>query len=103
MPEVIRVIAQKALLLDEIDEHEAVEHDRGIPLEYLLVRNTLDEFEERIMLFLETVVESLGHFFGIKARVGTPVTSKRVRASSCSKAKAIDLSFWISDSPDWPQ
>ena len=56
--EVVRVPAKKALLLDEVDEHQAVEHHRDIPALHLRIGDALQELEERGMLGLEAVVET---------------------------------------------
>ena len=57
--EIVLVLVEKALLLNEVYELEAVEHDRGVPLALVLVVNALDLLEECGMLGLEAVVESL--------------------------------------------
>src|SRR5260370_38495015 len=41
---------QEALALDEIDEHQAVEHERGVPLAISLRVNPPDEVQERSVL-----------------------------------------------------
>ena len=59
VPQVIRVTVEKSLALDEIDEHQAVEHERGIPFFVSLLGDALDEFEKCRVLLLEVVVELL--------------------------------------------
>ena len=54
------VAVQKSLLLDEVDEHHAVEHQRGVPVPVALGRESLDELLEGGQLFLEAVVEPFG-------------------------------------------
>ena len=63
--EVVRVIVQKALLLDEIDEHHPVEHERGVPLAVAQVRDALYEVVERLELLLELVIEPPGDSFNV--------------------------------------
>ena len=43
-----RILAsrQQALFLDEVDEHQAVEHERSVPLAVGLRADALDEGEE---------------------------------------------------------
>src|SRR5258708_32245043 len=52
---------EEALALDEVDEHQAVEHERGIPLAVSLHLNPLDKLQERSMFQFEAVVELSGH------------------------------------------
>ena len=69
--EVVRVVVQEAALLDKVDEHHAVQHQRGVPLAVGHVPDALDEAEKRLMLLLETVVEALGHLLHVE-RLGDP-------------------------------
>src|SRR5260370_31249645 len=57
---------EEALSLDEVDKHQAVEHQRGVPLAVGLGGDTLDEFQEGGVLDLETIIEFLGDAFDIK-------------------------------------
>ena len=78
--QVVAVAVEKALALDEIDEHQAVEHDRGIPLAVGALGDAVDELEKRRMLLLELVVEALGHALHVKGRPRARcVTSVSVR------------------------
>ena len=54
------VAVQKALLLDEVDEHQTVEHQGGVPVAVALCRESLDELLEGGQLLAEAVVEALG-------------------------------------------
>ena len=63
---------QKALALDEIDEHQAVEHDRGIPLAISLRVNPTDEFQERSMFAFEAVIELLRDTLDIESFCHAP-------------------------------
>ena len=63
--EVVTVFVQKALLLDEVDEHHAVEHQRGVPLAAALVVDAVDEGLEGAELRLEALVEALGHLLDV--------------------------------------
>ncbi len=51
------VAIEEVLLLDEIDEHQPVEHQRGVLGPLPLVRQPLDEPLEHVALCLEVVVE----------------------------------------------
>lgn len=60
LAEVIGVSVQELILLDEVDEHQPVEHQGGIRLTFVRRRNSVDELEERGVLSLEPLVESAG-------------------------------------------
>src|SRR2546430_2752209 len=51
---------EEALSLDEVDKHQAVEHQRRVPLAVRLGGDALDEFQEGGMLDLETIIEFPG-------------------------------------------
>src|SRR5229473_5006594 len=57
---------EEALSLDEVDKHQAVEHQRGVPLAVRLGGDPLDEFQEGGMLDLETIIEFPGDAFHIE-------------------------------------
>src|SRR6266566_2103688 len=57
---------EEALSLDEVDKHQAVEHQRRVPLAVGLGGDTLDEFQEGGVLDLETIIEFPGDAFDIK-------------------------------------
>src|SRR6266516_3807542 len=57
---------EEALSLDEVDKHQAVEHQRRVPLAVRLGGDPLDEFQEGSMLDLETIIELPGDAFDIK-------------------------------------
>jgi hypothetical protein len=40
--QIILIVIQKALLLNEVEEHEPVNHDRGVPALHLLIRDALE-------------------------------------------------------------
>ncbi len=61
-------LSRKPLLLDEVDEHQPVEHHRGVPLAVVLDRDALDERQEAVVLLLEAVVELLRHPVDVEAR-----------------------------------
>ncbi|OQB92162.1 MAG: hypothetical protein BWX84_01071 [Verrucomicrobia bacterium ADurb.Bin118] len=73
--QVMRVPIQKAFALDEIDEHEAVEHDRTVPGAIRRHVNAFHEREETGMLLFELVVEAFGDALHIEtfARAGDHV------------------------------
>jgi hypothetical protein len=58
--EVIGVAVEETFLLDEIDEHEPVEHHGGVPAPVALVLDALEEFQEPVVLGLEALIELLG-------------------------------------------
>jgi len=64
--QVICIIIEKALFLDKIDEHKAVQHDGYIPPLKLVFRNAFQEFQELFVLRLEPVIKPLCDFFYIK-------------------------------------
>src|SRR5207302_849869 len=64
---IVLITSKEALLLNEVDEHQAVEHDRDVPPLQVLLRYTLDEFEKSVMLFFELLVKLLGNLFDIKS------------------------------------
>ena len=64
--QIIYVVVQKTFPLDEVDEHQTVEHHRGVPALHLFIGNAVEEFEECVMLFLETVIKLLGNSFSVK-------------------------------------
>src|SRR6266446_2349035 len=51
---------EEALPLDKVDEHQAVEHQRSIPLAISLRGDPLDEFQESGMFNFEALIEFLG-------------------------------------------
>ena len=53
--EIIVVAVEEALSLDEIDEHQAVEHDGGIPFMVGAFGDAGDEFQEGIVFLLKNV------------------------------------------------
>ena len=64
--QVVAVVVEKAAFLDEIDEHHAIEHQRGVPFAVGHFLDTLNEAEKVLMLILETVIESLGYFLDVE-------------------------------------
>lgn len=60
VPQIVPVPIEEALPLDEIEEHQPVEHHGGIPFVVPLIRNAGDEFDEGGMLLAEFFVEPLG-------------------------------------------
>ena len=58
--EVVLVAVQEALLLDEIDEHHAVEHQRGVPFPVALRGKSVDELLEGGQFRAEAFKEALG-------------------------------------------
>ncbi len=54
------VVVQETLLLDEVDEHQAVEHHRGVPLAVVFQGDAVDELQEGGVFLLEQLVEAFG-------------------------------------------
>ena len=65
---IIAVAVEEAALLDEVDEHHPVQHQRGIPFPVGEVLDAFDKAQEGVMLLLETVVESLGDLLYVEGR-----------------------------------
>ena len=64
------VAVEEALALDEVDEHEPVQHHRGVPLLVLLDGNARDELEESGVLLAELVVEAFGNPLDVEGLTG---------------------------------
>ena len=64
--QVVGVAVKEAALLDEVDEHHAIEHQRGVPLAVGQFFDALDKVEKGLMLHLETVVKTFGDLFDIE-------------------------------------
>ena len=99
--QVILVAVQKALLLDEVDEHQSVEHQGGVPCPIVFGRDTLHELEEGGMFLLEAVVEPLGNLVHVERGLALPAASRTVSFSSSSSVNSRACNFWISASPGW--
>jgi len=54
-------VIEKEFALQEVDEHQAVEQDRGIPLLVALVVNAFDEFQKSKVLLLKLDIELFGN------------------------------------------
>ncbi len=86
--EVVGVPVEQPSLLDEVDQHEPVEHERAVPLAVgtLLVPggtgniwNALDRLDKGVLLLLEAVVELLGDGVGIEGVLGPTRDLHQVR------------------------
>ncbi len=64
--QVLVIAVEKALSLDEVDEHEAVQHDRCVPPLEFVIRYAGDERQERVMLGLEAVIEAFGDLLSVE-------------------------------------
>ena len=60
------VSVKKALLLDEVDEHHAVQHQRCVPVPISLGGNAVDEVAECGQFLPEAFVEAPGHLLYIQ-------------------------------------
>ena len=63
--EIVGVEVQEALLLDEVAEHQAVQHDGRVPFAVRLVDDAEDALHEGVVLDAELAVELLGDVGGI--------------------------------------
>jgi len=64
------VAVEKALALDEIDEHQAVEHDGRIPFAVGHVGDAINELEEGLAVRVEVAVERLGDALNVERSAG---------------------------------
>ena len=64
--QVVDVTGEEAALLDEVDEHHAVEHQRSVPFTVSQFLDTLNEAKKVLMLVLETVVKAFGDLFDVE-------------------------------------
>jgi hypothetical protein len=69
---VVRVPVQKSLTLNEIHEHQAVEHDRCIPLLVGLVLDAIDELEKRFALRIELPVKPFRNSVDVEGGPDSP-------------------------------
>src|SRR5260370_11713146 len=86
--EIIRVTVERAwpfcieeaLSLDEVDKHQAVEHQRRVPLAVRLGGDALDEFQEGGVLDLETIIEFPGDALHIEGFTHPSRDDQRVQS-----------------------
>ena len=64
--QIVLVAVKKAFLLDEVNKHQAVEHQRGIPGLIGGRRDARDEVGKGLMLGLEMLIEFLGNTVTVK-------------------------------------
>ena len=64
--EVVGVTVQETLLLDEVDEHHAVEHEGGVPVPIALNVDAVDEAPKSGELGPEAFIEALGQLLDIE-------------------------------------
>ena len=64
--QVIEVVVEEVALLDEVNEHHPVQHQRGVPFAVCEVLDARDEVQKSSMLFFEAVVEFFGDFIDIE-------------------------------------
>ncbi len=79
--QVIGVAVEEAFLLDEVDEHQAVEHEGRVPLQVGVGLDALDELEEGGVFGLEAFVELLGDLVDIERRAGAAGHFEHVKSS----------------------
>ena len=68
---VVRVAVKEALALDEVDEHQAVEHDGGVPFLVALHGYPVNEAEEGGVFLFEHIVEALGNALDVEGGTDT--------------------------------
>ena len=61
--EIIGVAIKEPFSLDEVEEHQPVQHDRRVPFVLTLVWNSSDELEKNFMLRTKLFVEALCNSF----------------------------------------
>ena len=64
--QVVPVLVEEALLLNEVDEHHAIEHQGGVPVAVALGRDPFDEVPEDGQFSPEAFVEALGNFLNVE-------------------------------------
>src|SRR5262249_28765114 len=86
---IVCVPVQKAFALDEVDEHQAVEHERGVPFSVTLIGGALDKRQECRVFSLKMVVEASGD----------PVTVKGITQAEdhTGQGKALFFIQWKGD------
>ena len=67
-PQVVAVVVHEALALHEVDEHQAIHQERGVPLAVALDVEATDGFHERVVLLEELLVELVGDLVGVEGR-----------------------------------
>lgn len=70
--QIIAIVVQKLLLLNEIDEHQPVQHHGSIPRLQPVIWDTLDEVQELLMLGLEAIIKALGDSLGVECGSHAP-------------------------------
>ena len=101
--EIVFVAVQKALLLDEVDEHQTVEHKGGVPVPIALRGEPVDELLKVGQFLLEAVIEALGDALDVQ---GLPellgITSVMPRLPSSSSVNSMPRSRCSRAVPVWP-
>jgi hypothetical protein len=78
--EVVEVpTVEESFALQEPDEHQAIEQDRGVPAAIALVVDAGDEVEELEVLLLELAVELLRDFLDVEAELEAPRDFEHLR------------------------
>ena len=66
--QIIWISVEKTPLLNEVNEHHSVQHQRGVPLAVSQILDPLNKRQKRAVFFFEAVIESLGDFLHIESR-----------------------------------
>lgn len=75
--EIVAVTGEEAFSLDKIDEHQAIEHDGGIPIAVGPIGDALDEAEEVLPVGIEVLVELLGDLLDVEGGAGATGDGER--------------------------
>ena len=70
--QVLWVAVEKSLLLNEVNEHQPVQHDRDVPIFITGIADSLNELLKLVALLLKAIVESPGGSLNIEAGPGPP-------------------------------
>src|SRR6266700_1794506 len=97
-----RLCVQEALALDEVDKHQAVEHERGIPLAVSLCVNALNKCQKRGEFAFEAVIEFPGHALDIKGSCHAPGYLRHMHALFLFQPDGQPLQFLRQQFPRLP-
>ena len=64
--QIVWIVIKETFLLNEVDEHQSVEHDGDVPLLHLCIGDAAEKFEECVVFLFETVIKLFGDPFRVK-------------------------------------
>ena len=70
--DLVAAVEKPALLLQEVDEHQPVQQDRGVPAPLPFVADAPDQLQERDVLLLKLAEELLGDTLDVEGRLQPP-------------------------------